>query len=84
MARKAILEKAPKNKRKPTASERVTEPKERRSKKDSTINNGNENKRKTPTSERVVQPKEKRWKKDSTSSNGNENLQNEIVVDEYP
>ena len=41
-------------------SERVKEPKERRSKRDSTINNGNENKRKTPTPERVVEPKEKR------------------------
>ena len=57
---KAILEKATKNKRKSTVSERVEEPKEKRSKKDSTINNGNKNKRKAPTPEHVVEPKEKR------------------------
>ena len=65
-------------------SERVKEPKKKRSKKDSTINNGNENKIKTPMPESVVEPKEKRSKKDSTSSNGNENLRSEIVVNEYP
>ena len=43
LARKAILEKATKNKRKSTASELVEEPKEKRSKKDSTSSNGNEN-----------------------------------------
>ena len=42
MARRAILEKAAKNKRKSTASERVEEPKDKRSEKDSTSNNGNE------------------------------------------
>ena len=41
LACKAILEKAMKNKRKTTASECVEEPKEKRSKKDSTIKNGN-------------------------------------------
>ena len=41
LACKAILEKATKNKRKTTASECVEEPKEKRSKKDSTIKNGN-------------------------------------------
>ena len=84
LAQKVVLEKATKNKRKSTTSERVEEPKEKRSKKDSTINNGNENKRKAPTSELVIEPKEKRLKKDSTSSNGNENFQSEIVVNEYP
>ena len=58
--------------------------KEKRSKKDLIINDGNENKRKAPMPERVVEPKEKRSKKDSTISNGNENLQSEIVVNEYP
>ena len=77
-------EKATKNKRKSTASERVKEPKEKRSNKESTINNRNENKRKAPMPERVVEPKEERSKKDSTSSNGNENFRSEIVVNEYP
>ena len=40
---KAILEKTTKNNRRSTASERVEEPKEKRSKKDSTSSNGNEN-----------------------------------------
>ena len=39
LACKAILEKAMKNERKSTASERVKEPKEKRLKKDSTMNN---------------------------------------------
>ena len=84
MARTAILEKATKNKRKSTVSEHVKEPKGKRSKKESTISNGNKNKRKAPMPERVVEPKDKRLKKDSTSSNGNENLQSETVVNEYP
>ena len=84
LARRAILEKATKNKRKSTASERVEQPKDKRSKKGSTINNGNENKRKAPTPERVVEPKDKRSKKGSTSNNGNEDLQGEIAVNEYP
>ena len=84
LAHKGILEKATKNERKSAVSECVKEPKEKRSKKDLIINDGNENKRKAPMPEHVVEPKEKRSKKDSTSSNGNENLQSEIVVNEYP
>ena len=85
LARKAILEKAMKNKRKSTAPEFVKEPKEKRLKKDSTISNESENKREAQMPERVKEPKKKRSKKDSTNSNGNENpriLESEIVLNE--